>query len=233
MKLAQATFDWPTDSHIIAQQFGGNANPLYAGQGLKGHPGTDIDAPWDAPIRSISRGQGYIYKKFNDGNPDLMKYRAICELVEFDDCVVEITYGHCHTLLANVGFPTKGQIIATVGNTGEVYAGDHEVTEAEKEAGSQAGRHLHLQFRKCQKVAQKDSKTQYLQDASGNLYMDSQGYSYAVPDYSNGFNGCFDGLPYLSTPKVEEIKLEEITAELSLIDVLKQYIQVLKGKLGL
>lgn len=230
MKLQDLKLEWPSDSHTIAQHFGDNANPLYAGQGLKGHPGLDIDAPYDSPIYDCTKGQGFVYKIFHHNDPILMDYRAVCELLELDDYIIEITYGHCNKTDCPLGKVTERQVVATVGNTGEVYSGGHEVTEAEKEAGSTAGRHIHFQLRKCLKVLGNVDITKfYLADLDNQVYRNN-GYIYEIVDYTAGYNGCIDPLPFLTANIQDQIT----QTQLSLIEVLKKYItyltQQLRGK---
>lgn len=194
MNLKDLQLDYPTSNHTVAQGFGENANGSYAGAGLKGHPAIDFYSDYNAPIYSASRGLGRVYKIFNKDNPDLMKYRAPCELIDLEDCSIEITYGHCNHITCSLGPTERGGQLATVGNTGEVYSGNHMVTEAEKEAGSTAGRHLHFQLRKCQRVLKTEADDNFLQDEFGGQYRED-GYYYVWKQ--NGFNGCIDPAPYL------------------------------------
>jgi len=43
----------------VSQKFGDNANPLYAGQGLKGHTAYDFAVPWGSPIHACVDGPVY------------------------------------------------------------------------------------------------------------------------------------------------------------------------------
>lgn len=227
MKLKDLKLDYPTTDHTIAQGFGQNANYLYAQDGLKGHPAIDFNSPYNAPIYSASRGLGWVYKTFNKDNPDLMKYRAVCELIDLDDCSIELTYGHCHHIDCPIGRVSQGQQIATVGNTGDVFDGTHHVTEAEKENGSTAGRHLHFQMRYCRKVAQTEHDDTLLQDEYGNIYT-RNGYYYTYKQ--NGYRGCIDPAPYLHQEVSLQSQLE--TSQVMIIPLLKQYIQILMNKLS-
>ncbi len=227
MLLKDLKLDYPTTDHTVGQGFGQNANAEYVQAGLLGHPAIDFNSPYDAPIYSASRGLGRVYKKFNENNPDLMKYRAPCELIELDDCVIEITYGHCDKILCSIGAVAPLQEIATVGNTGDVYQGSHFVTEAEKLAGSTAGQHLHFQLRKCQKVLQSEHDDFFLQDEFGSIY--KEGVYYFVYK-QNGYAGCIDPAPYL----FNEISLQDqlTNAQQTLIKLLGQYVVLLKQKLS-
>jgi murein DD-endopeptidase MepM/ murein hydrolase activator NlpD len=198
MKLSEARFDYPLFPYTVSQPFGANATSSYARDGLKGHPAVDFNATFNQPIYSVTRGMGRVYKKFNESNPDLMKYRAPCELVDFDDCTLEITYGHCNDINCSLGQVSKGQQIATAGNTGECYSGGRLVTLEEKKAGSHAGTHLHLQFRKCDRTKKYNLastlKNAYLLDEYGQIYQENGTYFEYKLD---GYNGCIDPMPYL------------------------------------
>ncbi len=197
MKLSELKLDYPTIDRTIAQPFGANANSSYSRDGLLGHPAIDFSSVYNAPIYSASRGLGTVYKIFNKDNPDLSRYRAPCELIELEDCVIEITYGHCDKIICPLGKVTPKQQLATVGNTGDVFSGSHEVTEAEKEAGSTAGCHLHFQLRKCQKVLKYNlapgEKKAYLLDQDGQMFFNGGYYEYPL----DGYNGCIDPIYFL------------------------------------
>lgn len=224
MLLQDLKLDYPTDNRTIAQPFGANFNSEYTSAGLKGHPAIDFGAPWGSPIYSASRGLGRVYKNFNKDNPDLMRYRAPCELIDLDDCSIEITYGHCEDIICLIGSVVQRQFIATTGNTGDVFQGQHEVTEAEKLAGSHAGAHLHFQLRKCRRVTQSEHDDVFLQDASGSLYM-HEGYYYVYKN--DGYNGCIDPAPYLDNyDQNVSIMKQEIPLLQKVITLLKQLLSL-------
>lgn len=186
---------YPFPLSTVTQRFGGNDNGLYAADGLKGHPGWDFVMPWGTPIPNCVDG-AWVYSLMNAGNPDLMKYRAVCTMwdVPNSDYSYEIIYGHVSTIVAQVGQVLKpGQIIANVGNTGPVFVGGVEVTAAEKEGGSHAGAHLHYQVRLCKRVARTTPGMQYVYDGNGILYRN--GCYYEIVNYGNGENGCVDPGP--------------------------------------
>lgn len=156
-----------------------------------------------------------------------MNYRAVCQLLVLDDCVLEITYGHVNDILFTTGYPTIGQQLATVGNTGDVFSGQHEVTEAEKLAGSHAGAHLHFQVRYCQKSPTCNTqKYHYLADENGTPYFD--GSYYLIPNYTNGYNGCIDPIPFLQK-QVQQITEQLVQTEEQAIPLLQQFIVYLKS----
>ncbi|HKQ06114.1 MAG TPA: M23 family metallopeptidase [Blastocatellia bacterium] len=189
-------------SYSISQRFGGNANPLYAGQGLKGHPGVDMAQGYN---RSITASHdGLVYKTFNKNNPDLSKYRAVCVLFQEDENWYELTYGHCNDIYASVGdMVSSGDLLASMGNTGDVFSQGLPVSPSPsvRLQPPYPGTHLHWQLRKCVRTQSTQAGNQYLQAQDGGLFHDKDGY-YEVVDYENGYNGCIDPLPFLYSPPI-------------------------------
>jgi murein DD-endopeptidase MepM/ murein hydrolase activator NlpD len=187
---------------IIGQVFGANATPLYAAQGLKGHPGIDFGADWGAPIKCATDSK--CYSVLSKNNPNLMAYRAVCTIVDDINWSYEVIYGHCSDIYAIPGNNlTTGQIIGLVGNTGDVFSNGVEVTNAEKLAGSHAGSHLHFQVRRLIKESATiplDPTKHYVNDGFGLLTFN--GSHYYAPDWNNGYNGCVDPAQFFSTDPV-------------------------------
>lgn len=184
----------------ISQHFGGNANPSYAGVGLKGHTGTDFGAAYGSLIHAAVDGE--VAWLLHPNDPTLMDYRAVGQMVDGGDgFLYEVSYGHVGEMYVSIGQMVKaGDPIARVANTGTCYAGGHLVTEAEKDAGSRAGAHLHFQVRKCRSAEFTNGpgmeNTQPIYNANG-LYMHNGQYVVAV-DYNNGYNGCIDAEPFFA-----------------------------------
>lgn len=183
----------PAPKSLITQRFGENANGSYARDGLKGHTSYDWGMPWGAPIRNCTKN-AYCYSVMHKDNPDPTEYRAIFFIVETKTGVYEISYGHCSTIVAQVGKTYQpGEVIGFVGNSGDVFS-DHEVTKAERLAGSHAGAHLHgPQIRVLRKV-KKFTVGERIRDAKG--YLKLNGYYFEVPNYNNGYNGCVSLAPF-------------------------------------
>lgn len=224
MKLVDLKLDYPCDSRIIDQGFGGNAVDAYAAEGLKGHPGIDFHIDWGKPIYSASKGLGKVYRLYNQNNPDLSKYRAPVEYIELEDCFVELTYGHCDHINCQLGSVIPREPIATVGNTGEVYYGTELITEAEKEKGSHRGAHLHFQMRIMQKVTHttgSDIAIQLLDDGS-----------YLVAK-QNGFNGCVNPLPYFDTTPddIAALKAKRDSLLTQALSLAYKVLAILQGRL--
>jgi murein DD-endopeptidase MepM/ murein hydrolase activator NlpD len=191
----------------IVQGFGDNAVTAYAGMGLKGHPGQDYGVPYGTPIKCAVKSQ--CYSTMSKNNPNLMAYRAVFTIIDDVNCSYEVSYGHCSEMYAVPGKTYDvGEVLALVGNTGDVYVGGAEVTNAEKIAGSHAGAHLHFQVRVLQKESATiptDNTKHYVNDGFGILTLN--GFHYYVPDFNNGYNGCVDPEPFfdLSTPPATDL----------------------------
>lgn len=187
----------PYSKDTITQRFGDNANPLYVGQGLKGHPAYDWGVPWGTIIPNCTP-DAYCYSIMHQNDPVLGDYRAAFFIVETETGVYEVSYGHMSTILAVPGTTYQvGGTIGLVGNTGPVYVGQHEVSEAEKDAGSHAGAHLHgPQIRVVTKTKYTNTYKNYLMNETGKPYRDTDGFFYGIPNYYNGYNGCVSLAPF-------------------------------------
>lgn len=179
----------PYPKTLITQRFGDNANISYSRDGLKGHTAYDWGADWGAAIYNCTK-DAYCYSLMHKDNPDPSLYRAVFMIVETEAGTYEISYGHCSEILAEVGKTYQvGDTIARVGNTGDVFVGEHEVTKAERLAGSHAGAHLHgPQIRPVRKVPAMNRARHYLSNENGPVYRD--GFYYEVINFENGYNGC-------------------------------------------
>lgn len=179
----------------ISQRFGENATSYYASQGLKGHSSYDWMAMRGTPILNCVQ-DAYCYSLMNKDNSDMSKYRAVFTLVETETGIYEVSYGHLDQILAEEGKTYRaGDALGTMGNTGPVFVGDHEVTNAEKVKGSQMGVHLHgPQVRPVIRVKKVSRRKKYLTTSNGNLYLD--GYYFEIEDYDNGYNGCISLAPF-------------------------------------
>lgn len=189
-------------SYVISQKFGGNANLFYAQNGLKGHPGTDIYKAYDAWL--VASHDCYVYKIINKNNPDLSKYRAVHTLFQDDGQWYELVYGHCNNIYSKVGdFVPRGALLASMGNTGDVYSQGLPVTPAARTKPPYPGTHLHWQLRGVVLSQTALVGNIYLEDA-GKPYQDKQGNYYEIPGYNDGYNGCIDAQPYLYNPSFAE-----------------------------
>ncbi|MEP2085080.1 MAG: hypothetical protein ABJP87_04335 [Bauldia litoralis] len=204
----------PFPKSFLTQGFGANANPLYSGQGLKGHTAEDWGVTWGALGLCVA-DNSYCYAVMNRDNPDPSKYRAVFTIVETATGTYEISYGHCSAIMAEVGKTyMASDPLYRVGNTGDVYSGSHKVTKAERLAGSKDGSHLHgPQVRVLEKVKRRTGR-QLIYDGNGVLKRD--GYYYEVVDYDNGYNGCIDPAP-LYNGVLAENKPEILSAYAKLI----------------
>ncbi len=181
---------------FLVQSFGGNATPTYHNNGLIGHTGIDVQSSYNDIIKNsvVECNKQTIYSILNKDNPDLMKYRAVFQIVEADNGVFEISYGHCNNITCQLGQSNTDEVLATEGNTGEVYSGTHEVTNLEKLGGSTAGFHVHFQVRRLRKV---QNTTIHSLTTDGIHDYVEDGWHFDVPNYDNGYNGCIDGMQFI------------------------------------
>lgn len=195
----------PYSKGLITQKFGDNANPLYKDQGLKGHTAFDWGALYGTKIPNCTF-DAYCYSIMHQNDPVLMDYRAAFFIVETQTGTYEVSYGHMSTILALPGKTYQpGDLIGLVGNTGPVFVGQHEVTEAEKDAGSHAGAHLHgPQIRPVVKTQYSNKYSNYLVGANGNKYVDTNGFFYGILSYDNGYNGCVSPEPFFTNTLASE-----------------------------
>lgn len=219
----------PAPKSFITQRFGDNSNSSYARDGLKGHTAYDWGLTWGAPIVNCT-ANAYCYSVMHKDNPDPSQYRAVFMIVDTGDGVYEISYGHCSKMTAEVGKTYQvGDTIALVGNTGDVFSGNHEVTTAERMAGSHAGAHLHgPQIRVLAKTKYTSTYRNYIYDEKG-IYSDAQGYFYGIPNYDNGYNGCISMAPFstetvATAPGIGDIlpPLKEVVEEVAKLPASQQ-----------
>lgn len=201
------------------QKHGENANSFYKSIGLNGHPNDDWGVPFGTKIPCCINGS-FIYSILN--SPDRSKYRAVYTLIETGtDIIYEASYGHLDEIYLPVGTYLKvGDIIGTVGNTGDVYHFGVKVTAEEQRAGSKKGAHLHgVQLRKCRMVEKVRYDRNYLHDGNG-IYR-YKGHYIEIVDFNNGFNGCIDGAPFkngrVAIPQFGAIDEKEIDQAIELL----------------
>lgn len=213
----------PYPESLITQRFGDNANPLYAGEGLKGHTAFDYGVAYGTPIPNCIENS-FVYSFLNKENPDLTRYRAVCTMWDDPDTLYsfELIYGHCSAIQGVLGSrPKVNEQLASVGNTGDVYSGNHYVTGAEKAAGSTAGAHLHFQLRQCLRTKTLRNDRQYILDGNGMLQRN--GYFYEVVNYENGYNGCISPQPFFHDILAQNY-VKDIGILQSLVKQLSDYI---------
>ena len=201
-----------------SQKFGENATSFYKENSLKGHTADDWAVPFGTKIPCCA--DSYVYSTYN--HPDRTKYRAVYTLIETDtDIIYEASYGHLDEIHVPIGTHIKvGDILGTVGNTGDVYSFGVKVTKEEQRAGSTKGAHLHgVQIRKCRMVETTRHDRNYLHDGNG-MYR-YKGHYIEVVDYNNGFNGCIDGVLFkngrVAIPQFGAIDEKEIDQAIELL----------------
>jgi hypothetical protein len=174
----------------ITQFFGGNANPFYHGQGLKGHPGTDEVVGYGTPINAYFPMK--VYKVYTPSKPsyDGTGYTQVAGIVETPLETFEMVYGHCNPSALEGQSINVGDVIGTEANHGTIYFGGDEITLAMQQAGDTRGSHRHIQKRPLRKVTTINNSKTYLSVFPGSLLFD--GYYYELVDVNNGYNGCVD-----------------------------------------
>lgn len=184
------------DHCSLAQGFGANANPSYAGVGLKGHTGVDLACGYGTPIHSPF--DMYVYKVLTVANPsnDGTGFTGVFAIVDNGIECFEYLIGHCAPSVAVGQLVHAGDVIGTEANHGTVYGANGLVTLAQQKAGSHDGSHRHNQKRPVMKVQHTQPGFSYLDNYSdnraGSNYRDVSGNYYQVWDYGNGYNGCVD-----------------------------------------
>lgn len=183
----------------IAQKFGENANPLYNGQGFKGHTGVDEACGYGTPIYALK--SGWVYKILDADHPanDGSGYWAVYIIApDANGKYCEWQIGHVSKILCEVGDPVyPWTVIAEEGNHGDVYYGSTHITKAMEDAGDHRGSHRHWNKKILtrQTAYEREAKGGVHLTAfgpTGSVYVDNQGYVYLVEDYNNGYNGSVD-----------------------------------------
>lgn len=227
----------------LGQGFGVNLTPAYKAAGFLGHMGEDFggDSDWGKPI--VCAVETTVSTILSQNNPNLEAYRAVNTIHEDPDgTCYEIQYGHFSTTPVKIGDKLEvGDVVAYIGNTGDVYHNGQLVSDAQKQAGSHAGAHLHLQVRAIGKEAatgQLQPHRAYLNDGSGILTLNGFHYYQLYP--FNGYASCLDPEQFFSPPVVApaDIKAEVQVMQQSTDPSVKQgllalIISQLKSLLGL
>lgn len=173
----------------VGQMFGANATGAYARDGLKGHSGLDNSCGYGTPIHSYF-DEEYVYKvitedQANDGSG----FTGVFTIVDNGIEVFEFLYGHCDPHVTVGQILTKGTVIGTEANHGEVYSGGVRITLEMQKAGDTRGSHRHDQKRLLEKLKQFKAGRKYISAPTGEAYF-KDGYWYAIRNYDNGYRGC-------------------------------------------
>lgn len=195
-------FKSPTKIFQINQKFGQNLNSYYKEGGQKGHSGLDLNCYYGEPIQAVC--DGYVYSVLNKDNPNLMKYRAVYTIVNYENKLYEVSYGHAKDILVKPKQLVKqGDVLITGGNTGDVASGGKKITQEMKEQGSTAGTHLHFQVREVELADKLNSSNRHLALYDGVGYAKYEGKYIILQNRDNGFGGGIDPLPFFETPKLK------------------------------
>ena len=174
------------------QGFGGNATATYKAGGLLGHTAIDNDCGYGTPIHSYWDSE-YVYKVLDAQHPsnDGSGFTGVFTIVEQDGRCFEFLYGHGNPSVVVGQILTKGTVVGTQANNGEVYEGGMRITLEMQKSGDHRGSHRHDQARLLKKVSVYDPTLQYISAPTGEAFF-KDGYFYSIPDYSNGYRGCYD-----------------------------------------
>lgn len=178
----------------IVQRFGQNGNTLYRLLGLWGHPGTDVVYGWHTPVGS--KYAGVVAKIYdNDKFVASDNYTMVSIIVDDGIECFEWQVGHLDVAAGIVAgrHVEKNEIIGFEANHGPVYYNGIRITEAAREAGSQAAHHAHYQKRGLIPVTKTKPGKRYLDGQTSSPYFDGSCY-YEYAEQNNGFAGCIDPL---------------------------------------
>lgn len=177
----------------MSQPFGANAITTYVAGGLKGHTGVDSGCGFGTPIHAVW-GNEYVYKVLTKESPanDGSGFTGIFTIINDERGCFEFLYGHGNPAPSLLGTTlSKGQVIGTEANNGEVYSGGVRITLEMQQNGDTRGAHRHDQKRPLRRDVALQPNTQYL-TALGGGFTNYNGFFYAIPDFNNGYAGCVD-----------------------------------------
>lgn len=163
------------------------------GFGTKGHTGIDSDGGHGSLVQSYW-DEEYVYKVLTKENPanDGSGFTGVFTLVEQDGKCFEFLYGHCNPSIKVGAVLTKGSVLGTQSNNGESYSNGVRITLEMQKNGDTRGSHRHDQARLLRKDKTLQPNTEYLTTADNMAYLLHNGFYYAIPEYNNGYRGCYD-----------------------------------------
>lgn len=184
----------------ITQGFAENANSFYKEQGLEGHTGIDYACGYKTPV-VCEWDKEHVYKVFTPAHPASDGFTGIFTIVEQDGEVFEFLYGHIGGIKVKEGQTiTRGQIIATEGNYGQVFQNGAPCTPERKLNG--CGSHRHYQKRPIRLIERTNPLRAYLRHPTQGMYRYGGKYC-EIRDYWNGYHGC---VPFqLPSQEIEEV----------------------------
>lgn len=182
------------------QGFAQNGNPLYVGQGLKGHSGVDDTCGYGSKIYALKRG--LVYKILDATHPasDGSGYWAVFMLCqEPDGKWIEWQIGHCSKIYVKPGdLVEPWDFIAEEGNRGGVYYNGIRITKAMQDAGDIRGAHRHYNKKPLTPLTEEERdhfRGAYITEFSTTfppILYQKDGKYFGVTEYYNGYNGSVD-----------------------------------------
>ena len=211
----------------ITQPFGANATITYVKGGLKGHTGVDSSCGFGSPIQALW-GNEYVYKVLTKDSPsnDGTGFTGVFTIIDNGTECFEFLYGHCNPSVKIGDILQKGQVLGTEANNGEVYFGNERITLDMQKNGDIRGHHRHDQARKLKKDVFIQPNTSYLDKVGGGKLFLNGGY-FAIPDYFNGYNGCYNWVT--DTQPVAPVKPAPVDTPFITYQKAKLAYQVSKG----
>lgn len=180
------------------------------------HTGIDLDNGHNSSVRSYF-DEEYVYKVLTVDRPanDGSGFTGVFTIVNHGGKIFEFLYGHLNPTVKVGAVLTKGTIIGTQSNNGECYSNGVRITLEMQKAGDTRGSHRHDQARWLRKDKQLQPNTDYLSGPDTQYYQDGEGFYYAIPDFNNGYRGCFDWM--------KEFKKDEETPFIKMMRAVKEF----------
>lgn len=198
----------PVVPFVILQKFGGNGS-FYQKNGINiaGHNGIDLRTFHGQPIYASHDGTALYQVDANQGHGVVVITK---DSYEYDgrETPMKTIYWHICDPIKEPKFKSP------IADKGAVDVREGDLIGYANSTGFSTGDHLHFAVKPLAKVGE-------------NLY------TWGPVDPKNGYNGCVDPMPYFDDVvenTQEEIKAKIEFTQLTLIEVLKQYIAYLRGK---
>jgi len=222
---------FPVKGGILFQKFGDSKEFYLREFGLTGgHNGADIVLYHG--VEMLVPEDGWVYKVYDLENGSVTKGFGVCMIGDPDEngfCNVWVFWHTMSNIKAKIGDRVKkGQLIAYMGASGQVYSNNIAVPDELKGVPPYPGTHLHLGKMLVRRT--KEPVGLVLLNINGIQYVDGDGFYYEVQNRDNGCGGYID--PMLSDfiyelpkelpeekPEIKEdpVKVENLQMQVSLL----------------
>ena len=191
---------FPTQNGLITQKFGENADFYFQRFGIKGgHNGIDIVEGHGTPIYSSQNGT--VCRVYDMEHGSVTAGFGVYVLGESDEngiCDVFIYWHTMSNIPVTLGQKVQmGDVIAYMGDSGQVYTNMVAVPDSEKGIPPYPGTHLHwgkFQVKMTNTINDVDGGKIVLTKNDGTAYQDELGNYYEWLNFENGMHGCVDPL---------------------------------------